>query len=125
MVKGIGVDIIEIARIRTSIETLGDRFLNKIFTPGERAYCEGKRFPLQHYAARFAVKEAVSKAMATGWTGEFRWKDVEVLNDTSGRPRVALSGMLRERLAETAIQVSISHSDQHVVAVALIEESPP
>ncbi len=125
MVKGIGVDIIEVSRIRSSIGTLGDQFLNKIFTPGEIAYCRAKMHPDQHYAARFAVKEAVSKALHTGWTGEFRWKDVEVQNDPSGRPRVVLSGRLHDRLAGAAIQVSISHSDEHVVAVALIEDATP
>ena len=123
MVKGIGVDIIEIDRIRSSIDSLGERFLDKIFTGGEIAYCEAKMYPHQHYAARFAVKEAVSKALATGWTGEFRWKDVEVMNDPSGRPRVELSGRLHDRLAGAAIQVSISHSESYVVAIALIEDA--
>jgi len=125
MVKGIGIDIIEVSRIRSSIDTLGETFLQKIFTGGEIAYCKGKMYPDQHFAARFAVKEAVSKALATGWTGEFRWKDVEVQNDPSGRPRVVLSGRLHDRLAGAEIQVSISHSEQHVVAIALIEGSPP
>jgi len=123
MVRGIGVDIIEIARIRSSMDALGERFLNKIFTAGEIAYCEGKHLPHQHFAARFAVKEAVSKALATGWSGEFRWKDVEVLNDPSGRPSVSLTGRLRDRLARAAIHVSISHSEHHVVAVVLIEDA--
>jgi holo-[acyl-carrier protein] synthase len=122
MVKGIGVDIIEITRVRRSIETLGNRFLEKIFTPGERAYCSAKQNSVQHYAARFAAKEAVSKAMSTGWAGEFRWKDVEVMNDPSGQPRITLTGPLKESLAGTRILVTLSHSDTHVVAMVLIEE---
>lgn len=122
MVRGIGVDIIEIARIGQSIEMLGDRFLDKIFTAGERHYCSARQNSVQHYAARFAAKEALSKALSTGWAGEFRWKDVEVMNDPSGQPRITLTGPLCETLAGTRILVTLSHSDSHVVAVVLIEE---
>lgn len=125
MVRGIGVDIIEIARIRRSVETLGDRFLEKVFTPLEIAYCRSKHDSQQHLAARFAAKEAVSKAVSTGWAGEFRWKDVEVINDASGQPHVTLYGKLRDTLASSSIFVSISHSETHVVAVALIEGHEP
>jgi len=122
MVKGIGVDIIEIARVRQSIETLGDRFLDKVFTSREREYCSSKQNSFQHFAARFAAKEAVSKAMSTGWAGEFRWKDVEVMNDPSGQPRITLSGPLTELLVRARILVPLSHSESHVVAMVLIEE---
>jgi holo-[acyl-carrier protein] synthase len=122
MVKGIGVDIIEIDRIRRSIERLGDRFLDKVYTPGEVLYCNGKAHRFQHYAARFAAKEALSKALSTGWAGEFRWKDVEVMNEPSGQPRFTLHGALCERLAGVSIMLSLSHSDSHVVAMVLIQE---
>jgi holo-[acyl-carrier protein] synthase len=122
MVKGIGVDIIEIARVRRSIETLGDRFLQKVFTPGEIAYCSAKNDRHQHFAARFAAKEAVSKALSTGWAGEFRWKDVEVTNDPSGQPRITLHGPLGQNLASCPVLVSISHSETHVVAMVVIED---
>jgi holo-[acyl-carrier protein] synthase len=125
MVRGIGVDIIEIARIRRSVEALGDRFLEKVFTPQEIAYCRAKHDSQQHFAARFAAKEAVSKALSTGWAGEFRWKDVEVINDASGQPHVTLHSKLRDTLASSSIFVSISHSETHVVAVALIEGHEP
>lgn len=121
MVKGLGVDIIEIARIRRTIEDQGDAFLRRIFTAREIAYCTAKANPSQHFAARFAAKEAVSKAMATGWSGDFAWCDVEVMNDEAGRPQVALHGRVGERLAGSRVLVSLSHSDAHVVAVALIE----
>lgn len=123
MVKGIGVDIIEIARIRESIESQGDAFLNKIFTPDEISYCASKQNKFQHFAARFASKEAVSKALSTGWAGEFRWKDVEVKNDSAGKPTVILHGELQKTLSRSSILLSISHSHEHVVAMALIEES--
>ncbi len=123
MVRGIGVDIIEIDRIRQSIETSGDAFLNKIFTDDEIAYCTSKKDRFQHFAARFASKEAVSKALSTGWAGEFRWKDVEVKNNNNGKPTVLLHGELQRLLSGSSILLSISHSHNHVVAMALIEEA--
>jgi holo-[acyl-carrier protein] synthase len=122
MIRGIGVDIIEVDRIRQSVEESGEEFLNRVFTQPEIEYCSSKSNRYQHLAARFAAKEAVSKALATGWAGDFRWKDVEVMNDPSGQPRVTLHGRLREKLASAAILLSLSHSDHHVVAMALIEE---
>ena len=122
MVRGIGVDIIEIARVRESVEKSGDDFLNRIFTPLEIAYCRSKANMHQHFAARFAAKEAVSKALSTGWSGEFNWKDVEVMNDPSGQPRITLGGKLKSRLANADVFVSISHSESHVVAMALIQD---
>ena len=122
MVKGIGVDIIEIERIKKSIEELGDNFLQKIFTPGEIAYCNSKPNTHQHFAARFAAKEALSKAMATGWSGGFRWKDVEVMNESSGKPLLTLHGSMKEILSQCSVLVSLSHSDHHVVAMVVLEE---
>ncbi len=125
MIRGIGVDIIEIDRIRKDIESSGSHFLEKIFTPGEIAYCQGKFNMHQHFAARFAAKEAVSKALSTGWAGEFRWKDIEVTNDPSGQPRISVTGRLKDTLASSSIVVSISHADTHVIAVVLIEDATP
>ncbi len=125
MVRGIGIDIIEIGRIRQSVDRLGEHFLRKIFTPLEIAYCASKQNMYQHLAARFAAKEAVGKALSTGWSGEFRWKDVEVMNDPSGQPRVTLSGKLREKLSASSVFLSISHSDSHVVAMVIIEDRIP
>jgi holo-[acyl-carrier protein] synthase len=125
VIRGIGVDIIEIHRIEGAIRDGGERFLDKLFTAGEIAYCSGKRFAAQHYAARFAAKEALSKALATGWAGAFRWRDVEIMNDPSGRPRVLLHGSLRDTLAPTTLHVSLSHSDSHVVAMVVIEDAHP
>lgn len=125
MIRGIGVDIIEIERIRTSIASTDGHFLTKVFTDGEIAYCSGRPNADQHYAARFAAKEAVSKALATGWSGVFRWKDVEVTNAPSGQPLVTLHGDLRASLAGAHLMLSLSHSDSHVVAVAVIEDTAP
>jgi holo-[acyl-carrier protein] synthase len=122
MIKGIGVDIIEIVRIQHTIEESGERFLGRIFTPQEIAYCKSKQDMYQHFAARFAAKEAMSKALSTGWVETFRWKDVEVMNDRSGQPRITVHGRLKESLAASSILVTISHSESHAVAMVLIEE---
>ncbi len=121
MVVGIGIDIIEIERIKNSVETLGDTFLNKIFTEGELEYSLSKANKFQHLAARFAAKEAISKALATGWNKEFRWKDVEIYNEPSGLPRVKLYGKLRKFLEENKeIKISMSHSRDYVACVAIL-----
>lgn len=125
MITGLGVDILEIARFREAMERSGERFLERMFTSAEIQYCLAKHHPPQHLAARFAAKEAVAKAMATGWAGEFRWKDVEIRNDPAGQPTVTLHGRVHEILAGSRILLSISHSDTHVVAVAVIEKSAP
>ena len=121
MVRGIGVDIMEIQRVQKSMDGLGDAFIQKIFTPDEIRYCQSKNNAAQHFAARFAAKEAVSKALATGWRGEFAWKDVEVMNDELGQPHVTLFGKLKETLARSSVFVSLSHSESHVVAMVVIE----
>jgi holo-[acyl-carrier protein] synthase len=122
MVRGIGVDIIEIDRIRNSIESIGGHFLRKVYTDGEIAYCDAKANRYQHYAARFAAKEAMSKALSMGWAGEFRWKDVEITNEPSGQPRITLHGSLDAHLAGASVMLSMSHSASHVVAMVVIED---
>lgn len=121
MVRGIGVDILEIGRIQRSIDEFGANFLERIFTREEIRYCTSKHNAGQHFAARFAAKEAVSKALATGWRGNFAWKDVEVMNDTLGQPHITLYGNLKETLAGASVFVSLSHSMSHVVAMVIIE----
>ena len=122
MVRGIGVDIIEIDRIRNSIESIGDHFLQKVYTAAEIAYCDAKANRYQHYAARFAAKEAMSKALSMGWAGEFRWKDVEITNASSGQPHITLHGTLDAHLAGATVMLSMSHSASHVVAMVVIED---
>ena len=123
MIEGIGVDVVEIPRMQRAIDQWGEIFLNKIFTTQELEYAQSKKNATPHIAARFAVKEAVSKAMSTGWSGGFRWKDVEVGNDTSGKPLVHLHGSVRETLHGRSVLVSISHSENVVVAFAVIERT--
>jgi holo-[acyl-carrier protein] synthase len=122
MITGIGIDIMEIDRIRRSVEEFGERLLHRIFTEGEIAYCRDKFNIYQHLAARFAAKEAFSKAIATGLRGAFGWNDIEVVNDALGKPGLVLHGRIRERLQDHSLLLSISHSENHVVAVVVIEK---
>jgi holo-[acyl-carrier protein] synthase len=123
VVEGVGVDVIEIARVGDVVERWGEHFLGKIFTEREIAYARARKNPLHHFAARFAVKEAVAKAVATGWRGGFRWKDVEVENDERGKPNVVLGGSLKSLLRDANVHVSISHSDNVVVGFAIVERN--
>jgi len=123
MIRGIGVDILEISRIGALAERYGERFLRKVFTPAEIQYCVSRHHANQHLAARFAAKEALSKALATGWTGTFRWTDIEIRNEPSGRPVMTVRGPLHEVLTGTALHVTLSHSASHVVAVVIIEDT--
>jgi len=117
MVLGLGIDIIEIARIKKSIDKYGERFLNKVFTNEEIKYCNAKFNKYQHYAARFAAKEAVYKALASGWKEGLRWKDIEI----SGMPSINPTGKLKSFLSnDTQLRISISHSENYVTSVAII-----
>jgi holo-[acyl-carrier protein] synthase len=121
-ILGTGVDIVETARIASSLERHGDRFLARVFLDGERAYCGKMANPAQCYAARFAAKEAVSKAFGTGIGAELGWLDIEVCRKASGEPYVVLHGegaKTAARLGIKEIRLSLSHSDHYAVAHAL------
>ena len=121
MVIGIGIDIIEIDRIKTSIETYGNRFLSKIYTPIEIDYCNSKANKFQHYAARFAAKEAIYKALATGWQKDLHWQDIEIINQPTGMPVASLKGKLKKFLSNKMdLKISLSHSNNYVTCVAII-----
>ena len=120
-----GVDIVEVERIKRTLEKNGNSFKNKVFTDREVDYCEKKNSAkYQCYAARFAAKEAVSKAFGTGLSGGLSWKDIEVVNDPLGKPSVILSGKgkeLFEKLGAVSISLSLSHEKEYAVAYAVIE----
>jgi holo-[acyl-carrier protein] synthase len=122
-VLGIGVDIVETARIEASVARFGDRFLRRIFTDGERDYCGAMPFSARHYAARFAAKEAISKAFGTGIGAQIGWRDVEVKRRESGEPYIQLHGpaaaLATARNVVEAL-VSLSHSDNYSVANAIL-----
>lgn len=124
MILGTGIDIIEVARVASSVERFGDRFLNRILLPGEIAYCRGYSSPGPHIAARFAAKEAISKAFGTGIGAELGWHDMEIARHDSGEPHVLLGEKGRALLASrggSRIHVSLSHTQVYAVAMAILE----
>jgi holo-[acyl-carrier protein] synthase len=121
MIIGIGIDIIEIERIKSSIDKFGDSFLSKIYTQNELDYCLAKHNKYQHLAARFAAKEAIYKALATGWEKDASWKSIEITNEPNGLPVATFFGKLKVFLSEDKdIKISLSHSDNYVACVAII-----
>ena len=124
MILGVGIDIVEVARIQASHERFGERFLTRILLPGEISYCLAHREPAPFLAARFAAKEAVSKAFGTGLGAQLGWHDVEVGKKESGEPFVILHGnglqLLQERKAR-AVLISLTHTQTHAAAVAILE----
>ena len=122
MLLGLGVDMVEVGRVKKALERWGERFLNRVFTSGERRYCLRKAFPEQSFAARFAAKEAVLKAMGTGLSGGIGWKDVEIVNNTSGKPEVSVGKKITERIGDKKILVSISHTKEFAIAYAILIE---
>ncbi len=116
----VGNDIIEVERIKESIENLGNKFLNRVFTEKEIEYCESKNImKYQHYAARFAAKEAVFKAISKLLENKFEigWKDVEILNDINGRPYV---NILSKNIETVDIDISISHIKDYAISTAIV-----
>ena len=126
-IAGIGIDMIEVQRIDHSIERFGARFLQRVFTEGEIAYCQSMKFPARHFAARFAAKEAASKAFGTGIGKAMSWRDIDVHRKESGEPYIVPGGgaelLARERNVQSLL-VSLSHTHQHAVAVVVLESQP-
>jgi len=124
MILGVGIDIIEVDRIRASHERFGDRFLKRILHPEEIAYCLSHKAPAPFLAARFAAKEAISKAFGTGIGAQLGWQDMEVGRKESGEPFVILHAagkqLLRER-GGRVVHLSLSHTQHYAAAVAILE----
>lgn len=126
MILGIGIDIIEVRRIRASHERFGERFLQRILLPDEIAYCLSHKFPAPHLAARFAAKEAISKAFGTGIGRHLSWHDMEIVRRESGEPIVQLHRAGQKLLEErggTLVLVSLSHTETYATAVALVQNN--
>src|SRR5205807_1344688 len=124
MILGVGIDIIEVARIRASHEKFGERFLNRILRAAEIAYSLSHKSPAPHLAARFAAKEAISKAFGTGIGKHLGWQDMEILRKDSGEPFVVLyaGGLaLLEQRGALRVHISLSHTQAHATAVAVLE----
>ncbi len=115
MISGIGIDIIEVARVQ-KLDSKSPRFLERVFTAREIAYCSKKKNKYQHYAARFAAKEAFFKALGE----RIPWKDVELVNLASGKPTLKLKGERRRPFKR--MHVSVSHLSEHALAVVILEK---
>ena len=121
---GIGIDVVDCARIESSIERFGERFLKRVFTEGEIAYSQSMKYPARHFAARFAAKEALSKAFGTGIGKSMGWRDLDVQKKESGEPFVVLSGGAEQMANErgvTKVWISLSHTDQTGMATIVLE----
>ena len=125
-VIALGMDLIQIDRVAEVLERRGERFLGRVFTAGEQAYCDRRRARAQHYAGRFAVKESVMKALGTGWARGVRWRDIEVVREPGQAPRVQLHGRSAEHARERGIErilITITH-DAGIAAAVAVAEGP-
>lgn len=121
MLKGLGIDIIDIKRIKRLIEEYGDRFFTRILTEKEIEYCKTFSKPELHFAGRFASKEAYSKSIGTGISKDFKWKDIEILNDERGKPYIV--HLAENEFSGDKYHISISHTDEYACAVVTREEA--
>lgn len=123
-ILGIGVDLVECVRIQHSLDRFGERFLRRVFTVGEIEYSQSMKFPARHLAARFAAKEALSKAFGTGIGKSMGWKDIDVHRKPSGEPFVVLEGSAKQLAADRGVGkvwISLSHTEGHAMAVIVLE----
>ena len=124
MIVSIGIDIIEVHRIREALSRTS-RFAERVFTPAERAYCDGRgAVSAQHYGARFAAKEAALKALQTGWRGGISWQDVEIASRDGGAPYLVFHGQVLElfnKSGANAAHLSMSHTSEHAIAEVILE----
>ncbi|MBP7707052.1 MAG: holo-ACP synthase [Candidatus Aminicenantes bacterium] len=127
MIFGAGTDIIEVQRVEEKLVRT-ESLKTKLFTPIEIAYCESKHRPAQHFAARFAAKEAFLKAMGTGWTGGHKFSDIEIVNNSQGKPTLVVHGKVKEFCEAHgigAMEVSLTHIKDVASAVVVLERKAP
>ncbi len=127
MIVGLGTDLVEVERLRLSIDRFGARFLERVFTRGEQLYCSAKRFPEQSFAARFAAKEAGAKALGCGISRGVGWHDFEIGQAPRGAPELRLHGhalALARELRAARISVSLTHTERYASAVVVLESIP-
>ncbi len=124
MIVGSGIDLVEVERIQHSIDRYGARFLNRVFTPAEQAYCLRKRTAAESFAARFAAKEAAAKALGTGISRGVHWLEIEVVREPGGRPGLALHGnasRIAARLTVSRAVLSLTHTATLAAASVVLE----
>jgi len=119
-IEAVGVDLVEISRIKLAIERYGERFMGRVFTPWEIQYCLSKANPELSFAGRFAVKEAVFKAIGTGFSNGVKWTSVEVVNDKNGQPQVRLGMAITSLIGDKKVIISLSHTRDLAVASAIL-----
>jgi holo-[acyl-carrier protein] synthase len=118
---GIGIDLVEVPRLRELLERHGQRFKERTFTAGEIAYCDACADPAMHYAARFAAKEAAAKALGTGvWAEGVVWTDIEVVREASGKPQIVLHGAAKQHAADANCLVSLTHTRDLAMAQVIL-----
>ncbi len=125
MIVGTGIDVAEVARLEQAAARHGQRFLERVFTAREIAYCERHRNCFERYAARFAAKEAGMKALGVGWRGGVRWQDLEVVNQRGGKPELRFSGVaarIAERRKVRNVSLSLTHTQAQAVAQVILED---
>lgn len=123
-ILGVGIDIVETRRIADSLERFGDRFLHRVFLEEEVAYARSMKAPHLHFAARFAAKEAISKAFGTGIGREMGWRDLEIVRKPGGAPEVRLHGKAEayaQKLGVSSVHISLSHTAEYGAASAVLE----
>lgn len=121
-VFGVGIDLMSVVRVEQAVERYGGRFLARIFTPAEVEFCAKLCRPYPSYAARFAAKEAFSKALGTGLRGKISWQEVEVCDNEKTRPTLKISGRAKEILGGRRVHLSLTHLDDYAAAVVVIED---
>jgi len=124
MILGVGVDIAEVSRVREALDRHGERFLDRVFTAREIAYCRSHRTSYDRFAARFAAKEAMMKALGTGWRRGVTWRDIEVANARGGKPELQLAGQALEffrAMGGRRLLLSLTHTDHYALAQVIIE----
>jgi holo-[acyl-carrier protein] synthase len=119
---GIGIDLVEVERIRQSIRKFGERFRSRIFSKEEQSFCELQKEKYLSYAARFASKEAFSKALGTGIRGKISWQDVVIIDNEKSRPQMKISGRAKAILDNRKTFLSITHTEKYASAIVVIEE---
>lgn len=127
MIVGVGVDLAEVDRIRDALEaaSTGERFKQRVFTPGEQAYCERRRRKYESYAARFAAKEATMKALGRGWSRDVSWTEIEVHRSRGSRPTIRLHGRTAQYAAKLGIRrisLALTHTAETAMAEVIAED---
>lgn len=125
MIVGTGIDLTEIERIQNSVDRYGERFLNRVYTAAEQAYCLRKKKSAESFAARFAAKEAGAKALGTGISHGVNWLEIEVIREPSGRPTLRFHGRAAERAAQMGVNhasLSLTHSNETAMASVVLED---